>query len=89
MEEKDRGLRQRRVRRRKNELIIKCVICLLILVIVFLGVVLVKDALIPGIKGENKGTPGRRAKIVQQKFEKEEAAKAAAEDGQAAAEAEM
>lgn len=85
MEEKDRGLRQRRVRRRKNELIIKCVICLLILVIVFLGVVLVKDALIPGIKGENKGTPGRRAKIVQQKFEKEEAAKAAAEDGQAAA----
>ena len=60
MEDKEQQLRQKRVRRRKNELIMKCVICLLVLVIVFLGVILVKDALLPGIKGTNKGTPGKK-----------------------------
>lgn len=81
MEDKEQQLRQKRVRRRKNELIMKCVICLLVLAIVFLGVILVKDALLPGIKGTNKGTPGKKVRIVQEKMEKEAEAKAAAERG--------
>lgn len=81
MEDKEQQLRQKRVRRRKNELIMKCVICLLVLILVFLGVVLIKDALLPGINGSNKAQPGKNAKLIQEKFEKEEAARAAAEAG--------
>lgn len=48
--DKERQLQQRRVKRRRNGLIMKCVISVLILLIVFLSVVLIKDALVPGAK---------------------------------------
>lgn len=74
MEDMEQKLRQKRVRRRKNELIMKCVICLLVLILVFLGVVLVKDALVPVLTGKNSSGPGKKAQIVQQKFKEEEEA---------------
>lgn len=83
MEDREQQLRQKRVKRRKNELIMKCVICLLVLIIVFLGVILIKDALLPGISGANKAQPGKNARLIQEKFEREEAEKAAAELGRA------
>lgn len=54
MEDRDLKLRQQRARRRKNELIMKCVISLLVLVIVFLAVILVKDAIVPGLKSQRE-----------------------------------
>ena len=50
MDERETRLQQRRARRRKNELIMKCIICLLVLIVVFLTVVLIKDAAIPGFE---------------------------------------
>jgi cell division protein FtsB len=47
MDDRDLKLQERRIRRRKNELIMKCIIALLILVVIFLTVVLVRYALIP------------------------------------------
>lgn len=74
MEDMEQKLRQKRVRRRKNELIMKCIICLLVLILVFLGVVLVKDALVPVLTGKDIGGPGKKAQIVQQKLKEEEEA---------------
>ena len=50
MDDRDRQLDRRRARRRKNELIMKCVIAFLILLIIICAVILVRSALIPGIK---------------------------------------
>ena len=71
MEEREQRLRQQRIRRRKNVLIMKCVICLLLLLIVLLGVILIKGALIPAVQGTDKGIPGKKAELVQQKFQTE------------------
>lgn len=49
MDERDNVTRQRREKRRRHELIMKCVISLLVLIIVFLMVILVKDAVIPEV----------------------------------------
>ena len=48
--ERKRSLREQRELRRRNELIIKCVISLLVLIIILLSVLLIKDAAIPGIR---------------------------------------
>lgn len=50
MDEREKRLRQRQAQRRKNVLIMKCIISLLILIVVFLAVILIKDAAIPGMK---------------------------------------
>lgn len=57
MDERDLKLQQRRGRRRRNELIIKCIISLLVLIAVILTVVLIKGALIPQLTGKNKRKP--------------------------------
>lgn len=57
MDERDLRLQKRRIRRRKNELIVKCIISLLVLIVVLLSVVLVKEALIPELTGKNKRKP--------------------------------
>lgn len=54
MEDRDLKLRQQRARRRKNELIMKCIISVLFLGIVFMAVILIKDAVIPGLKKKNR-----------------------------------
>lgn len=51
MDDRDLRMQQRRARRRKNELIMKCLISLLILVAVFLLVILTKEAIVPGVTG--------------------------------------
>ena len=59
MNEREKRLRQKQAQRRKNVLIMKCIISLLILIVVFLAVVLIKDAVIPGVKkagGEHEKT---------------------------------
>ncbi len=58
MEDRDIKLQQRRMKRRRNELIIKCIISLLVLIVIILAVILIKDALIPQITG--KGKPKRQ-----------------------------
>ena len=57
MDERDLKLLKSRSRRRKNELIIKCIISLLLLITVILVIVLVKDVLIPELSGKNKRKP--------------------------------
>ena len=57
MDERDLKLLRRQCRRRKNELIIKCIISLLLLIVIALVVVLVKDVLIPELSGRNKRKP--------------------------------
>ena len=57
MDERDLKLQRRRTRRRKNELIIKCIISLLVLIVIVLAVVLVKDVLIPELSGKNRRKP--------------------------------
>ena len=49
--EKKRSIREQRELRRRNELIIKCVISLLVLIIILLSVLLIKEAAIPAISG--------------------------------------
>ena len=56
MDEREKRLRQRQAQRRKNVLIMKCIISLLILIVVFLAVVLIKDAVIPGVKKQVENT---------------------------------
>ena len=51
MDERERRLQQRRAKRRKNELIMKCLISLFLLILIVLAAVLTKDAIVPGIKG--------------------------------------
>ena len=52
MDERERARRMqlRRAKRRRNVLIMKCIISLLTLIVVFLAVILIKDAVIPGLK---------------------------------------
>ncbi len=57
MDERDLKLLQRQARRRKNELIIKCIISLLVLIVVALALILIKDVLIPELSGKNKKKP--------------------------------
>ncbi|MEE0284354.1 MAG: hypothetical protein U0H60_09175, partial [Lachnospiraceae bacterium] len=45
-----RRMQIRRAKRRRNVLIMKCIISLLTLIVVFLAVILIKDAVIPGLK---------------------------------------
>lgn len=49
MDERDLKLEQRRAKRRRDVLIMKCVISLLVLIVIFLAVILIKDAALPGI----------------------------------------
>ena len=56
MNEREKRLRQKQAQRRKNVLIMKCIISLLILIVVFLAVVLIKDAVIPGVKKQEENT---------------------------------
>ena len=51
MDDRDLKLQQRRAKRRKNELIMKCLISLFLLILIVLAAVLTKDAIVPGIKG--------------------------------------
>lgn len=51
MDDRDLKMQQRRARRRKNELIMKCLISLLILIVVFLLAVLTREAIVPGVRG--------------------------------------
>lgn len=51
MDDRELITRERREKRRKQELILKSVISLLILIVIFLSVILVKDAVIPEISG--------------------------------------
>ena len=51
MDDRDLKLQQRMAKRRKNELIMKCLISLFLLILIVLAAVLTKDAIVPGIKG--------------------------------------
>ncbi len=62
IDERKRKLQAQRAKRRRDVLIMKCVISVLVLVITFLAVILVKDALIPGVKDAKEN----RAKKKQQ-----------------------
>ncbi len=57
MDERDLKLLKKRGRRRKNELIIKCIISLLVLITIALIVVLVREAVIPQLTGKNRRKP--------------------------------
>lgn len=63
MDDRDTSLQRRRMKRRQNELIIKCVISLLVLIVVILAVILIKDVVVPQFTGEGK--PKRPAKMEQ------------------------
>lgn len=60
MEEKERRIQQKRIRRRKNELIMKCMIALLILLIIILAVVLVREILV-----SRKNSPRKQVLVDQ------------------------
>ena len=60
MEERDRKLANRRIRRRRNELIIKCIISLLVLIVIILSVILIKEVAIPELT-KKKETKRRMA----------------------------
>lgn len=72
MEDRDKALQQRRLKRRRNELIIKCIISLLVLIIVILAVILIKDALIPQITGEGRPKRQQQERQVQKDDEDSE-----------------
>ncbi len=57
MDERDLKLLKRQTRRRKNELIIKCIISFLLLLVVILSIVLVREVLLPELSGKNKKKP--------------------------------
>lgn len=70
MDDRDLKLQERRAKRRRNELIIKCIISFLVVALIFLAVILVKDAVIPGISRMMK----ERAQKKEQQATTEEAA---------------
>lgn len=57
MDDRDLELQQRRARRRRNELITKCVISLLVLVVIILAGVLVKGVLMPRLSRGKSTAP--------------------------------
>ena len=69
MEDRDLKLKQQRAKRRKNELIMKYIISVLILAIIFLTVILIKDALIPGMKNDKKDIREKHAALIQEETE--------------------
>lgn len=73
MEDRDLKLRQRRARRRKNELIMKCMISVLFLVIVFGAVILVKEAVIPSLQEKQKSRPDHMSLLEKETEQKVQA----------------
>ena len=69
MDERERARRMqiRRAKRRRNVLIMKCIISLLTLIVVFLAVILIKDAVIPGLKNHKNNKKPEAQQTVQQK----------------------
>ena len=69
MDERERARRMqiRRAKRRRNVLIMKCIISLLTLIVVFLAVILIKDAVIPGLKNHKNSKKPEAQQTVQQK----------------------
>ena len=65
MDERERRLQQRRAKRRKNELIMKCLIALLILLVIGLAVVLVRELVI------SHGEETRRQALIQENSQEE------------------
>lgn len=86
MEDRDLKLRQQRAKRRKNELIMKYIISVLILIIVFLTVILIKDAVIPGLKNSKKNIKEKHAGLV---LDETEALAGQTMEGPAGTEAEL
>lgn len=66
IDERDHRTRQRQEKRRKNELIMKCVISALVLIIVFLTIILVKDAAIPEVAKWRKEQARKKAAVSQE-----------------------
>ena len=68
MDERERARRMqiRRAKRRRNVLIMKCIISLLTLIVVFLAVILIKDAVIPGLKNHKNSKKPEAQQTVQQ-----------------------
>ncbi len=80
MDDRDVRLEQRRAKRRRDVLIMKCVISLLVLIVIFLAVILIKDAALPGFArfqenrkkqtvqgdGQNQGEDAARTASVSQ-----------------------
>ena len=71
MDERERARRMqlRRAKRRRNVLIMKCIISLLTLIVVFLAVILIKDAVIPGLKNRKSSKKTEAQQTVQQNGE--------------------
>lgn len=61
MDERDLKLYQRRTKRRRNELILKCIISLLVLIVIILAVILIKDVAVPELTGRRNKKPGKAA----------------------------
>ena len=68
MDERERARRMqiRKAKRRRNVLIMKCIISLLTLIVVFLAVILIKDAVIPGLKNHKNSKKPEAQQTVQQ-----------------------
>ena len=81
MDERERARRMqiRRAKRRRNVLIMKCIISLLTLIVVFLAVILIKDAVIPGIKNHKNNKKPEAQQTVQQNGDGTEAQTEAAD----------
>lgn len=54
MNDRDQKLHDQRMRRRRNELILRCVIALLVLVVVMLSGLLIKEVVVPELTAKNK-----------------------------------
>lgn len=82
LEEKERKIQQNKIRRRKNELIMKCIIALLLLLIIALAVILVREIFV------SKNTKPRKQVLVGQNSQDGPAGTASGGgDGSGAAEA--
>ena len=81
MDERERARRMqiRRAKRRRNVLIMKCIISLLTLIVVFLAVILIKDAVIPGLKNHKNSKKPEAQQTVQQNGDGTEAQTEAAD----------
>ncbi len=66
MNDRDLKYQQRRMKRRRDVLIVKCVICVLVLVIVALGVILIRDVAIPELARKGKTESQKETSAVVQ-----------------------
>lgn len=70
MGERDFNPQHRRAKRRRNELIMKCIIAFLVLIIICLAIVLIKEAVVPQFTAEDSALKRAVAQVQQSIFGK-------------------